>query len=134
MGTAEVLRRLSKVIEKFPKVVMRALRQEAELDMTESKKRCPVYSPPIGGYVDHVGGTLRASGHVLDPVRKGSMMSVDMVYGGAAEAYAVIQHESLDFHHNVGEAKYLESVVLESAPYLRARVASRIRLTEDMLQ
>jgi hypothetical protein len=104
-----------------------ALRIEAEVEMTESKKRCPVYSPTVGDRVDHVGGTLRASGHVEPVVVEGAKMHVDLVYGGAAQAYAIVQHENLDYHHNVGQAKYLESVLMESLPSMGARIAERIK-------
>lgn len=94
-----------------------ALYQEAEIEMTESKKRCPVDV-----------GTLRDSGHVQDPAEDANSISVTMGYGGAAEAYAIVQHESLEFHHKVGEAKFLESVLRESAPYLVERIAKRMKL------
>ena len=93
-----------------------ALRQEAEIEMTESKKRCPVDV-----------GTLRASGHVVGPTLEGKKMHVDLVYGGAAEDYAIVQHEELGYFHKVGQAKYLESVLMESLPYMGARVAARIK-------
>ena len=122
-GVDAMRQKLRALVKKFPHAVERALYQEAQIDMTESKKRCPVDR-----------GTLRASGHVLKPEREGTMVSVDMVYGGAAETYAIIQHEELDFLLTVGQAKSLESVILETAPHLRNRVAARIQITEDMLR
>ena len=94
-----------------------ALYQEAEVEMTESKRRCPVDV-----------GTLRDSGHVQAPVEDANGVSVTMGYGGAAESYAIRQHEDLSFFHKVGEAKFLESVLRESAPYLVERIAKRMKL------
>lgn len=66
--------------------------------MTDSKSR----------YVPVDTGVLRASGYVEPPVVSGSLISVTLGYGGAAQAYATVQHEDLSFHHTVGQAKYLE--------------------------
>jgi hypothetical protein len=126
-GGKEMQRKLEKAAADLKKRQMTALRQEAEIEMTESKKRCPVYSPRVGDYVDHVGGTLRASGHVQPVEQRGGKTSVNLVYGGAAEDYAVVQHEELGYHHNVGQAKYLESVLMESLPHMGARIAARMK-------
>jgi hypothetical protein len=126
-GVKEMQRKLEQAAADLQKRQVTALRQEAEIEMKESKKRCPVYSPARGEYVDHVGGTLRASGHVEPVEQRGGKTSVNLVYGGAAEAYAIVQHEELDYHHNVGQAKYLESVLMESLPYMGARIAARMK-------
>ena len=126
-GVKDMQRRLGQAATDLQKRQMTALRQEAEIEMKESKKRCPVYSPRRGEYVDHIGGTLRASGHV-QPVKQWlGKTSVNLVYGGAAEDYAIVQHETLDYHHNVGQAKFLESVLMESQPYMGARIAARMK-------
>lgn len=129
-GTKEMKAKLQAVLRNLPKEAERALYQEGEVDMTESKKICPVYSPDEGVTPTHVGGTLRASGHVRPPEREGRRISVDLVYGGAAEAYAIVQHERTDFHHNVGQAKYLESVIMASAPFMNQRLAKRLKLDD----
>ena len=134
IGREAMQAKLRRFMAKFPSAEAAALFFEAGVEMSESKKRCPVYSPPRGGYVDHVGGTLRASGHVLKPVTEGRKISVDLVYGGAAEAYAVVQHEGLDFHHNVGQARYLASVLEESEATMAQRIAARVQFNEEMLR
>lgn len=116
-GVAEMMAKLRAFAKKFPDDVEKALYREAQIEMTESKRRVPVDT-----------GVLRASGHVQDPVRKGQNISVTLAYGGAAETYAIIVHEDLEAHHRVGQAKYLESVLKESAPYMAQRVAARIKL------
>lgn len=96
--------------------VARALVAEAEIEMTEAKKRTPVDT-----------GALRASGHVGGPFRRGNTVEVKLGFGGPSAPYAIFVHERLDVFHKVGQAKFLESVLLESAPFLPARVAERVR-------
>lgn len=110
--------RLRALASKFPDDVAKAMYKEAQIEMTESKRRVPVDT-----------GVLRASGFVQEPERKGSNISVTLSYGGAAETYAIIVHEDLEAHHRVGQAKYLESVLKESAPFMKQRIAARIKFT-----
>lgn len=94
-----------------------ALRAEAEIEMTEAKRRTPVLT-----------GALRASGHVTGPRMAGRVVEVVMGFGNASVDYAVKVHEMTNVFHRNGQAKYLESVLLESVPYLAQRVANRIRV------
>jgi hypothetical protein len=116
-------RRLELLKKRFPDAQVRALYQEAQIEMTESKKRVPVDT-----------GTLRSSGHVVKPVTLGTRTTVDLVYGGAAEEYAVIVHENLGALHEVGQAKYLESVLMQSAPHMARRIAARVKFNEEMMR
>lgn len=93
-----------------------ALRAEAEIEMTEAKKRTPVQT-----------GALRGSGHVTGPDQVGADIVVKLAFGNASVDYAVKVHENLEAFHRVGQAKFLESVILESAAYLAQRVANRIQ-------
>jgi hypothetical protein len=114
-GQQEVERRLAQVLEgQIPGVAQRAIREEAEIEMGEMKERTPVRT-----------GVLRASGRVeeLGPGEIG----VRWAFGGAAITYAVRVHEDLFAFHRVGQAKYLESVLVESAPFLPERIARRMR-------
>ncbi len=118
MAGAEALKaRLLSLAQSIPQQVAAALYQEAEIEMTEAKARTPVDT-----------GTLRDSGHVNLPQLVGGEVSVTMGFGGAASAYAVIVHEDLEAIHTSGQAKFLESVLQESAPYLAERIAKRIDL------
>jgi len=120
-----------------------ALRAEAEIEMTESKRRVPVDT-----------GALRASGHVEGPEGRtrqmlqfgggrssgrgstrfaagpavGADVSVRLVYGGPAAGYAVAVHENVEAFHRVGEAKFLERPLNESAPFMAARIARRLQI------
>lgn len=92
-----------------------ALRAEAEIEMTEAKRRTPVDT-----------GALRGSGHVAGPKHSGRDTQVTLAFGGPAAPYALFVHENLDAHHPVGQAKFLEGTLHESAPYLAQRIARRI--------
>lgn len=48
-------------------------------------------------------GTLRSSGKVTGPMND----EVELAFGGASAPYALEQHENLNFHHDIGEARYL---------------------------
>jgi hypothetical protein len=125
-GVSEMVATLKKIGEQFPDRVGAALYREAQIEMTESKRRCPV---DITKDAPHPG-QLRASGFVHEPERSGRNISVTMSYGGAAIDYAVPVHENLDAHHPVGQAKYLESVLDESRSNMAARIAARIDLNK----
>lgn len=113
-GMQAVIANLNALAAKVPRVVEAALREEAEIEMTEAKKRTPVDL-----------GALRSSGTVTTK-RVGARMTAQLAFGGAAAPYAVYVHEDLDAYHPVGEAKFLESTVKESAPHMPARVAANV--------
>jgi hypothetical protein len=116
-SAARVTRNLRQLANNVQKELGAALYAEAEIEMTEAKKRTPVDT-----------GTLRNSGYVEKPVEKGNHVVVEMGFGGPAADYAIYVHEDLEAFHPVGQAKFLESVVIESRPHLAARVARRIKL------
>ena len=118
-GVAAMAAKIRSVEASFRDNVAAALYAEANIELTESKRRVPVDT-----------GILRASGHVQEPVWSGKSISVTLAYGGDAEGYAVVVHEDLDAFHPHGSAKYLESVLKESQPHMKARVARRINLNE----
>jgi hypothetical protein len=137
-GSKEIAKTLRQLATKFPDRVLAALYLEAQIEMTESKRRCPV--SPTKSQMKAMGrswskntrpGTLRASGYVAQPERNGRTLSVEIGYGGAAADYAIPQHERLDYQHTTGQAKYLESVLNESRPSMAQRIGARVQLGED---
>lgn len=52
-------------------------------------------------------GNLRASGRVVEGDFK-TILRHDVVFGGGNVPYATVQHDRTDFHHEEGEALYLE--------------------------
>lgn len=115
-GATEMKQELRAAADRHPGLVLQALVVEAEIEMAEAKRRTPVDT-----------GALRASGHVSTPRHSDGVFAIDLAFGGPAAPYAAIVHEDPDAHHPVGQWKYLESVVLESAPHLAARVWERVK-------
>ena len=95
--------------------VPRARRSVGEIWRTAAKKRTPVDT-----------GILRSSGHVVGPAWDGKDLVIRLVFGGPASDYAAAVHENLTAHHEVGQAKYLESVILERRAGFSREVASFI--------
>lgn len=118
-GWEQLKKKILLAAKAMPDHVAQALTEEAEIEMKEAKRRTPVDT-----------GTLRASGRVGKPEFTGTNVSVPMTFGGAASAYALIVHEDLDAWHPVGQAKFLESTLAESAPHMAARVAKRLNIEE----
>jgi hypothetical protein len=114
-GASAMLRNLAKLREQLPDRFGNALRQEAEIEATECKKRTPVKS-----------GALRASIHAEGPVREGRKISCAIVAGGPAAPYALTVHEDLEAYHKDGEAKYIEGPLNESASHMAERIAKRL--------
>lgn len=112
-GWDRLERELSRLAVTLPEMAQEALRIEAEVEMAEMKARTPVRT-----------GVLRASGRV--EALRGSL-GVRWAFGGPSIPYAIYVHENLEAFHRVGQAKYLESVLAESAPYLVDRVRRRMR-------
>ena len=76
-------------------------------------------------------------------IQSGDMQTVTLGFGGPAGignqggetnntevGYAIWVHERLDVLHPIGQAKFLESTLLESIPYLAERIAKRIALNK----
>ena len=93
--------------------------EEMEIEMAEAKQRTPVDT-----------GVLRASGFVNPPARRGRAFEIVLGFGGPAKDYAIPQHERLDYFHEVGQAKYLESVLDENRDQYPQRIARRVNLNK----
>ena len=119
VGTKEMKETLVRLSRRFPQKAGAALRAEAEIEMKEAKRRTPVDT-----------GVLRNSGRV-DVEKSGRVIRASLSFGGAASAYAVRVHEDTEVWHRVGQAKYLESVLNESAPFLMDRVARRLLADQE---
>lgn len=84
-GLDEYRARIMRIARETPQRLAAALYVRAEYVMTRSKNE----------FVPIDLGTLRSSGHVEKPVVRGSQITIDLVYGGAAAAYALAVHEHL---------------------------------------
>jgi hypothetical protein len=114
---SKIVSNLRSLKQAAPGEIARALYQETQIEATECKRRCPVDT-----------GALRSSIHVEGPAQSGRKIMTLIVCGGQAAPYAIFVHENLSAHHPVGEAKFIESTLLESSPHMADRVAHRISL------
>lgn len=119
-------RELRSIARKYPAKIGAALFLEANLIVTEAKRR---FTP-----VDE--GTLRGSGKALPPVGMGITTEVMMTFGDAASAYALAVHEHPSTHSppswkgkkinwNVTGTgpKYLERPMMDAIKGMPARLA-----------
>ena len=117
-GLDVVLKNLKQIEANTPQAAGAALFRRGEAIMTDSKQN----------YVPVDTGALRGSGHVQLPVVNGNEVTVTLAYGGVAEAYAIPQHERLDYNHTVGGPKYLERPLLEAGKTLAKDLAADLKL------
>lgn len=90
----------------------------------------------LDGMEEHVRGVVMPDADENCPVLYGTLRSTHFVeregdnviggYGGPAAAYAVVQHERLDFYHNVGEAKWLENAFNRHIGEVEETVGKRV--------
>jgi len=116
-GGDEIRANLRAFQNKFPRSMGAALLEEAEIDAIEVIERTPIDK-----------GNLRDSIRVEGPIFEGKNIGVLILAGGPeyGVTYAVEQHENLEYYHEVGQAKYLESVIMEQRPFIAARIAAKI--------
>lgn len=118
-GLAEMDRRLAKAIADRQQDAGRALYALGAQVRDDSIRQTPLD-----------WGELRNSTYETLPVFEGEGVVVEVGVGGAAADYAIVQHERLDFHHEVGNAKFLENAMNAMAPRLLAEMA-RLMLASD---
>lgn len=116
-----VRQKLDKLAASMPHDIARALYEEALIEEKEMRQRTPVDQGP-----------LRASLVTHKPVFSGRNISVQIEAGGPAAPYALFVHEDTDAYHKVGQAKFIESVIRESRPFLAARIAARVNLERNV--
>lgn len=117
-GYAEMKANLERIKKGTPGEVARALTDELRVEAREVRARTPVRT-----------GKLRDSVTVPPALYDLSTRKVTgSIVAGAGLPYALYVHEDLDAFHRIGQAKFLESVLMESGPYLIDRVGARIDL------
>jgi hypothetical protein len=74
-------------------------------------------------------GVLKGSGFVNRPEVTGAEVSVTLGFGGAASAYAEVQHEELSYYHKPPtQAKYLEQPFTEAVNSgMEQRIARKLQ-------
>lgn len=127
IGIEAMRRRMEQISRGFDRAVEKALREEAEEIMRQSKAK----------FVPIDAGTLKSSGFVNDVVRKGKDISVILGFGGDAEAYALAVHEHPSSHSprswgtkpvnfKRGGPKYLSKPMDEAVPGMDKRIAKTV--------
>jgi hypothetical protein len=109
-GESDVMRRLNKAIASIPRALAASLYAEGLEADAEMVKRIPVEY-----------GVLRGSHYVSPPT--GTIMP--RVQVGVGTKYAAAVHERTEVTHDVGQAKYLSSVVDERRTGYAQRVGDR---------
>lgn len=127
-GIDENIARLDAIDHGLLLEVEKVLYTRAELIMARSKNE----------FVPVDLGVLKDSGYVQRPVRRGLDIEVTLGFGGAAQAYAMRQHEDLELHHpplksrkghigsQVGGPKYLERPMTEEEDHVYEALESAI--------
>ncbi len=119
-GLQELIARVERAREDLLWNAGRAAYQLAEEIMTDSKEIVPVDK-----------GILMNSGYVPAPVVQGSLITVELGYGGAAAPYAATVHEMMDGHVHWTRPgsgpKYLETPFKAKQGLLPERVADSAR-------
>ena len=114
-GGLEMKLRLGKVFKEFLPEVGDALFRRAEKIMAISKDQ----------YVPVLTGDLKASGKVEGPEITKTKIKVSLEY---PLHYATKQHERLDFHHSIGQAKFLEIPLNEAKSTLIKDISEELKL------
>jgi hypothetical protein len=129
-GTREMRAKIQAVRDQFPEKVRNAVLSVAQEELEEAQRRCPV---DMRTNAPHPGA-LRDSGTVT-MTESANRTQAAITFGGISEMYpgvdvdyAVIVHEDLEAHHEVGQAKFLESTLDESAPFILQRIGAKLKL------
>ncbi len=125
---AQAVDDLDEISELLPRAAGRGLYGWSEQVMTRAKELCPVDT-----------GTLRSSGHVSDPAINNGVMEVTLGFGGPAGSgnhagesngddfvYAEYVHENLAAHHTNGQAKFLETPLMEATDQLADQIQQEV--------
>jgi hypothetical protein len=118
-GAGNIAANLRFIAHKYPAKVGRGVVAELKTELPEVVKRTPIEE-----------GDLRESERIEGPFQQGKVISAAIAAGNEEVDYAYDQHENMEYYHDEGGPKFIESVLFESRPYLGERVAKRIRIDE----
>ena len=121
-GKGEVVRNLRIAQAGNQKRILSGVTTESQIELTEMKRRTPVDTRPNAPHPGNLRNSLS-----VDVVQDGKRTTATFSTGAQAP-YAVYVHENPDAFHPVGEWKFIESVLNESRPYWRVRLAEHVKL------
>jgi len=120
-GTLDMLKKIQKINAYSPSEFGRALAKETDIEVLECKRQSPVESHDMQREIHREG-----------PFIEGRRIWCEIQTGEKSIDYALKQHEDLDLFHSVGNAKFIEGPIKESAPSMGKRVAARIDLNKAL--
>lgn len=85
----------------------------------------------ITSRLQRLGPTAEVSGEAQASVEEGGTINAVVGFGGPSAEYAIVQHERTDFHHRIGQAKYLETAVNGQVDEIAPTIAARV---QDMIE
>lgn len=112
-GTKEMRQKAKKLQDDSRRSMLKSVDNFTTTEMREMKKRTPVET-----------GELQDSGYTEKAHFVGDQVQARL---GFTAEHAMVVHEDLEAFHRVGQAKYMESVINESAPYFPTRVAEDMK-------
>lgn len=115
VSTDASFRAASKRIRELRKIVEAQVPDVSPALMIAHEIRTDVIASRPGAGVPRDKGDLAASVEANGGGR-GIMAQATVSAGGASAPYALIQHERLDYHHDLGEARYLVRAVERWTP------------------
>jgi hypothetical protein len=128
MSATAMVSNLKRLAREFPDDVVSALYYEAQIEVTEMKRRTPVDTTDDAPHP----GNLRNSIHAEEPTRGWRIISVTIATGQQA-LYAFYVHENPDVIHPIGQWKFMESVLNESRAWMGQRIAARVHFNRKTL-
>lgn len=118
-GLAQLQRKLKRIPVEMQRAAEAGLFEAGSIMLGDAQGRVPVDTGNLraSGFV--VTTTLQNLGESARPTAEATAMvtrtetevTAVVGFGGPSAPYALVQHERTDFHHTVGEAKYLENAV-----------------------
>jgi len=117
-GTREMRAKAAKLNADARRAMLNAVKKFQHQEGVESDKRVPVLT-----------GELKESKFEVEPYFQGNQVVGGLGYGAD---HALVVHEDLEAFHPHGQAKYLESVINESAPHFPDRVAEEMKKETGM--
>jgi hypothetical protein len=114
-GLPELIKYLEGIKTEIPHDAESVLQEIAEEIMVVAQERTPV-----------VSGNLQKSGKVGKAYTTGNVTQVILSFGNDLVDYPIYVHENLKAVHPNGQAKFLESAVLDSASYVGEKISYRM--------
>jgi hypothetical protein len=120
---AEFQGRVRNLARNFPRKVGAAAKIEFEIESKESQRRTPKRTRK-----------LERSHKVQEPEVTAAGVKIEIIVGDEeTDTYAIPVHENMSAFHPNGQAKFLESTLLESAPFMLRRIAARVQMDSSWL-